>query len=104
MLGYHEGEIGDKREEWLDRIHDSDRERGKDELAAHQKGLTPHFEGDHRGLNKDRTFRCIRSRGLVVRDASRKPTRMAGSLTDITEGKVTAPLTGLPNRLLFIDR
>jgi diguanylate cyclase (GGDEF)-like protein len=29
---------------------------------------------------------------------------MAGSQTDITEGKVTDPLTGLPNRLLFIDR
>jgi diguanylate cyclase (GGDEF)-like protein len=29
---------------------------------------------------------------------------MAGSLTDITEAKVSDPLTGLPNRLLFIDR
>ena len=29
---------------------------------------------------------------------------MAGSQTDITEGKVSDPLTGLPNRLLFIDR
>jgi len=29
---------------------------------------------------------------------------MAGSQTDITERKVSDPLTGLPNRLLFIDR
>ena len=29
---------------------------------------------------------------------------MAGSQTDITEGKVADPLTGLPNRLLFADR
>src|SRR6266478_5066805 len=29
---------------------------------------------------------------------------MAGSQTDITEGKVSDPLTGLPSRLLFIDR
>src|SRR2546430_2906209 len=104
MLGYHEGEIGDKLEEWLDRIHDSDRERVKDELAAHQKGLTPHFESEQRVLNKDGTFRWMLSRGLAVRDASGKATRMAGSQTDITEGKVTDPLTGLPNRLLFIDR
>jgi diguanylate cyclase (GGDEF)-like protein len=29
---------------------------------------------------------------------------MAGSQTDITGGKVADPLTGLPNRLLFLDR
>ena len=29
---------------------------------------------------------------------------MAGSQTDITEGKVADPMTGLPNRLLFLDR
>jgi len=104
MLGYHEGEIGNKLEEWLDRIHDSDRERVKDELAAHQNGLTPHFESEQRVLNKDGTFRWMLSRGLAVRDASGTATRMAGSQTDITEGKVTDPLTGLPNRLLFIDR
>jgi diguanylate cyclase (GGDEF)-like protein/PAS domain S-box-containing protein len=104
MLGFHEGEIGDKLEEWLDRIHDSDRDRVKEELISHQKGLTPHFESEHRVLHKDGTFRWMLSRGLAVRDASGTATRMAGSQTDITEGKVTDPLTGLPNRLLFIDR
>ncbi len=104
MLGYYENEIGDKLEEWLDRIHDCDRERVKKELDAHQKGFTPHFETEHRVLNKDGTFRWMLSRGLAVRDASGNVTRMAGSQTDITEGKVTDPLTGLPNRLLFIDR
>src|SRR3989449_10338048 len=104
MLGYQEGQIGDRPEEWFDRIHDADRERVKEEIAAHQKGLTPHFESEHRMLQKDGTFRWMLSRGLLVQDASGKPLRMAGSLTDITEGKVADSLTGLPNRLLFIDR
>src|SRR5882724_2798722 len=43
MLGYEDGEIGEKPEEWFDRIHDADRERVKEEIAAHQKGLTSHF-------------------------------------------------------------
>ena len=30
-------------------------------------------------------------------------TRLAGSLTDITDAKLADPLTGLPNRLLFVD-
>ncbi len=104
MLGYQESEIGTKLEDWVDRIHDSDRQRFKDELAAHQQGLSPHFEIEHRVLSKDETFRWMLTRGLAFRDASGRTTRMAGSQTDITEGKVTDPLTGLPNRLLFIDR
>src|SRR5260221_496408 len=104
MLGCQEGEIGDKPEEWFDRIHDADRDRVKEEIAAHQKGLTPHFESEHRVLHKDGTFRWMLSRGVAVHDSSGNALRMAGSQTDITEGKVSDPLTGLPNRLLFIDR
>ena len=104
MLGYQEAQIGDRPEEWFERIHDADRERVKEEIAAHQKGLTPHFESEHRVLHKDGSFRWMLSRGVAVHDTSGNPLRMAGSQTDITEGKVSDPLTGLPNRLLFIDR
>jgi diguanylate cyclase (GGDEF)-like protein/PAS domain S-box-containing protein len=104
MLGYQDGEIGDKPEEWLSRIHDADRDRVKEEIAAHQKGATLHFESEHRVLHKDGTFRWMLSRGLAVHDGSGKAVRMAGWQTDITEGKVSDPLTGLPNRVLFTDR
>jgi diguanylate cyclase (GGDEF)-like protein/PAS domain S-box-containing protein len=104
MLGFREDEIEDRLGEWLDRIHDADRERVKEEIAAHQRGLTPHFESEHRLLHKDGSFRWMLSRGLAVHDATGKALRMAGSQTDITERKVSDPLTGLPNRLLFIDR
>jgi diguanylate cyclase (GGDEF)-like protein/PAS domain S-box-containing protein len=104
MLGCQEDEIADKPEEWFDRIHESDRERVKEEIAVHQSGKTPHFESEHRVRHKDGTFRWMLSRGVAIRDESGKPVRMAGSQTDITEGKVSDPLTNLPNRLLFLDR
>lgn len=104
MLGYQEGEIGNSPEEWLGRIHDADRDRVIDEIALHRKQVTPHFESEHRMLHKDGSFRWMLSRGLAVHDAAGSASRMAGSLTDITEAKVSDPLTGLPNRLLFIDR
>ena len=44
------------------------------------------------------------SRGIAVRDSTGKAVRIAGSQTDITEGKVVDPLTRLPNRLYLIDR
>src|SRR5205807_8429558 len=34
MLGCQEGEVGGTPEEWFDRIHDADRERVKQEIAA----------------------------------------------------------------------
>jgi len=104
MLGYQESEIGDKPNEWFDRIHDADRERVNEEVAAHQKGLVPQFESEHRVLHKDGSFRWMLCRGLAVHNGSGKTLRMVGWQTDITEGKVSDPLTGLPNRLLFTDR
>src|SRR4029077_2310430 len=73
-------------------------------ITDHLNGVTPHFETEARMLHKDGVFRWMLSRGIMVRDNSGKPQRMAGSQTDITEGKVADPLTGLPNRLLFNDR
>ncbi len=104
MLGYKESEIGDKPDEWFDRIHDADRERVTQEIAAHQAGSVPQFESEHRVLHKDGTFRWMLCRGLAVHNGSGTTSRMAGWQTDITEGKVSDPLTGLPNRLLFTDR
>ena len=104
MLGYQDHEIGDSPDEWFDRIHDADRDRMKQEIAAHQEGRAPHFEAVHRMRHRDGIFRWMLSRGMATRDAAGKPVRMAGSQTDITEGKVSDPLTGLPNRLLFLDR
>jgi diguanylate cyclase (GGDEF)-like protein/PAS domain S-box-containing protein len=104
MLGWRENEIGDSPEEWFNRIHDADRERVQEEIAAHRKGSTPHFESEHRMLHKDGSFRWMLNRGLAVVDGCGRTLRMAGSQTDITERKVSDPLTGLPNRLLFVDR
>src|ERR1700752_2882772 len=104
MLGWREDEIGESADEWFNRIHDADRKRVQEEIAAHRNGTTRYFESEHRMLHKDGTFRWMLNRGLAVFDDSGKTLRMAGSQTDITERKVSDPLTGLPNRLLFIHR
>ena len=105
MLGYEDGEIGTSPEEWLRRVHPDDvasaSGRSSPPIA---RGLTPHFECEHRLLHKDQTYRWMLARGVAVRDCDGKGLRMAGSLTDITEGKVSDPLTGLPNRVLLMDR
>ncbi len=104
MLGWEDHQIGNNPEEWFQRVHPEDLGKLREAIASHLAGMSPHFEHENRMLHKDETYRWILSRGLAVRDASGTVTRMAGSQTDITEGKVCDALTGLPNRVLFMDR
>ena len=104
VLGYAEHEIGNKPEEWFNRIHPDEIEQVKADLSAHLNDLSSHFENEHRLLHKDGSYRWVLSRGLAVRDRNGMVSRMAGSLTDITENKVADALTGLPNRVLFMDQ
>jgi diguanylate cyclase (GGDEF)-like protein/PAS domain S-box-containing protein len=103
-LGIAEHEDISKPDAWFSLVHPEDRARLHADIAAHCQGRTPHFENEHRLLYTDGTYRWMLSRGVAVRDAEGRAYRMAGSLTDITERKVTDGLTGLPNRLLFMDR
>ena len=114
MLGYNEDEIEDSPEEWFSRVHSDDLQRVKVEVAAHLKGHATHFENEHRVLHKDGSYRWMLCRGLAVLDADSLAYRMAGSQTDVTDRKKVEEqlihdslhdaLTGLPNRVLFLDR
>jgi PAS domain S-box-containing protein len=88
---------------WLERIHPDDVERVRAEIDDHLRGETAHLEVEHR-IRRGEAYRWILVRGLAVRDEEGRPVRVAGSATDITEGKVADALTGLPNRVLFFDR
>jgi diguanylate cyclase (GGDEF)-like protein/PAS domain S-box-containing protein len=104
MLGYQDAEIADRPEEWLGRVHAEDIEALRAELKAHLAGRTSHLEQEYRILRKDGNYRWMVVHGVAVRDASGRAYRVAGSQTDITRAKVADPLTGLPNRVLFLDR
>jgi diguanylate cyclase (GGDEF)-like protein/PAS domain S-box-containing protein len=104
MLGWEENDISDDPAEWFQRIHPDDIDRVQMDIDAHIEGQTPHYEDEYRILHKDGNYLWMLGRGLAVRDKNGKAYRMAGSQTDITRGKVVDVLTGLPNRLLFMDR
>ncbi len=89
---------------WIDLVFHEDRERVRSDLEAHLSGNTDHFETELRMPDQDGGFRWMLCRAVAVRDPLGIPTRIAGSLTDITEGKVADALTRLPNRVLFSDR
>jgi diguanylate cyclase (GGDEF)-like protein/PAS domain S-box-containing protein len=114
LLGYRETEVGDRPQEWFDRVHPEDLIRLRAALDAHLQGRSDHFESEHRIRHADGSLRWVLCRGIAVRDSLGKARRMAGSLADIHERKLVESrllhdalhdaLTGLPNRSLFIDR
>jgi diguanylate cyclase (GGDEF)-like protein/PAS domain S-box-containing protein len=99
---------------WFELVHDEDMPRLRAAIEAHLAGQTPHLQSEHRMRHSDGTWRWVLTRGLAIRGPGGGATRLAGSLSDITDQRAAElqlqhdalhdALTGLPNRALFIDR
>ena len=104
VVGYSDSDELTSLDAWFSRVHPDDLGRLKATLAEHYSGRTDHFECEHRVNGPRGSYRWVLARAIAVRNDAGEPVRIAGSLTDITEGKVADGLTGLPNRILFMDR
>lgn len=85
VLGYAEGDIGHRLEEWHSRIHPDDRARMLDAVERHVRGETACYENVHRLRCKDGSYKWVQDRGQALeRDARGRPQRLIGTLTDVT--------------------
>ena len=102
LVGCEDHEVGNTPEEWLLRVHPEDLDHVLSEIeAARAQGLE--FDFRHRLRHKDGAYRWMSCRGEAVRDGG-QAIRLMGSHADVTADTVTDRQTGLPNRLLLIDR
>lgn len=112
QLGYSDEDISDSLQEWESRIHPDDKAETFAAVENHFSGKTPYYQVEHRLRCKDGSYKWILTRGLVVSmDANKKPLRVIGTHSDITERRQMTEqirqqamfdnLTQLPNRRLF---
>jgi len=104
MLGYLEHELPNEFDAWYDRIHPADQEQFLGLVQRRDCSDQERFECELRMLHRDGSYRWMQCSGIILGNDHGQPRRLAGSLADITEGKVRDVLTGLPNRLLFEER
>jgi len=108
IAGFEPREHSGPAEHWLERVHPEDRPRFETELKALCAGKSRRMRNEHRLRDQYGAWRWVVVHGLAEHGdgadgAAGEVTRIAGSMTDQTERRMADPLTGLPNRMHFID-
>lgn len=104
LLGFADDELESTVSMWFDRMHPDDRDSLVEAInsAVSQEGNR--FDCELRMRHRDDSYRWMLCSGVTQSDSLGNILRLAGSLADVTEGKVRDVLTGLPNRLLFEEQ
>ncbi|WP_437909054.1 PAS domain-containing protein [Sorangium sp. So ce327] len=78
-------ELGDGPEGWYDRIHPEDKARVSEGIRAAIEGNGESWTDEYRFRRGDGSYAPFLDRGYIGRSASGEPTRMIGSMLDLTE-------------------
>ncbi len=113
MVGMKAEEVIASSEEWLGRVHPADRAQVEVDTAAQTAGRSVRFASEHRIRHQSGQWLTMQWTGVIVRDATGRAIRVAGSARDATAQRSVEEqtrreafydtLTGLPNRALALD-
>ena len=90
--------------DWIALLHPDDVDSFQLGLRNHLEGISLSFQVECRIQHQNQSYRWFLIRGTSLRDEFGKGWRIAGSISDISERKLTDAMTGLPNRIVLYDR
>ncbi|MEO0490747.1 MAG: PAS domain-containing protein, partial [Cyanobacteria bacterium J06659_2] len=88
ILGYQDHEMENQFSAFESRLHPDDHDRVLTAVRDHLERQAP-YDVEYRLQNKQGNYLWIHAQGQAIWDNTGKPTRMAGSISDITERKQT---------------
>ena len=114
ILGLPPAEGPLARDRWFALVHPDDLDALKKHFESVIRGRADRAAWEHRMRHADGSYRRVQTRCMAARDATGLPTRVIGSMTDVTESVMAReqvenagsrdPLTGLLNRAAFVER
>jgi diguanylate cyclase (GGDEF)-like protein len=104
LVGCQDHEIGSTPDAWFQRVHPDDSGQLRRDIEAACADGAREFDLRYRLRHENGTYRWMSSRGIVVRNVRGEAIRLTGAQADVTVETVTDRVTGLPNRLLLLDR
>src|SRR5687767_1148629 len=104
LVGCDEHQVGNTPDAWFQRIHPEDLAAVKRVLEGAVAAGPDEFELRHRMLHQDGSYRWVSCRGVIQWDAEGEAVRISGCHADVTAQAASDPQTGLPNRLLLLER
>lgn len=87
QLGYEDGEVPNRLEEFESRLHPDEREQVLAKVSFYLANPYPDYEIEFRMRHRDGSFRTILARADLLEDATGARCRMLGTHLDITESK-----------------
>lgn len=88
LLGYADAEFPNVIESFFNSLHPDDLSQVHERVILHFRDRKP-FDVEYRLRTRPGEYRWFNARGQALWDAAGKPYRMAGSIVDITERKLT---------------
>jgi PAS domain S-box-containing protein len=88
QLGYADHEVGNKFEEWSDRLHPDDKPQVMAAMNMHLRGEAPAYSAEYRLRHKNGSYIWGFDNGKIIQhSAEGLPSRIVGTLVDITRRK-----------------